>query len=199
MNPKPYSESCDQNKAPIFEVINPLLQDKQHVLEIGSGTGQHAVYFAKKMPHLIWQCSDQHIYLPGIKQWLQAGNLNNTPDPIRLDVSQDQWPALHDIDVIFSANAVHMMSWENVVDFIHQAGKCLIPNGLLLLYGPFNYEQQYTSESNAQFDRWLKQRDPKSGIRDFEAMNQLAHDAQLSFVQDYAMPANNRILCWLKK
>ena len=194
---KPYSESCDQNRDPIFDIIRPLLADKKHLLEIGSGTGQHAVYFAEKLPHLIWQCSDQADYLDGIQMWLDEANLSNTPTPIRLNVSNDTWPS-GPFDAIYSANAVHIMSWENVVDFIAHAGKTLSPGGILILYGPFNYNGKYTSESNARFDIWLKQRDPQSAIRDFEAMDKLANKAGLELIDDYAMPANNRILCWQK-
>ena len=195
---KPYSESCDQNRDPILSVIQPLLADKKRLLEIGSGTGQHAVYFARKMPHLSWQCSDQAEYLSGIKCWLDEAALANTPAAIQLDVSQqDQWPD-ESFDAIFSANAVHIMSWQNVVDFIGNAGKVLAPQGLLILYGPFNYQGKYTSESNARFDNWLKQRNPQSAIRNFEAINQLAEEAGMTLQNDYPMPANNRILCWKK-
>ncbi len=196
--PKPYSESCDQNQEPILNVIEPLFRDKKNVLEIGSGTGQHAVYFASKMPYLIWQCSDQVEYHGGIKQWLADASLANTPPPIALNVSTDAWPKL-EVDAIFSANAVHIMSWENVKDFISNVGKLLDTGGLLVLYGPFNYNNAYTSESNARFDVWLKQRDPRSGIRDFEAVNKLAELSGFQLKDDYAMPANNRILYWEKR
>ncbi len=194
---KPYSESCDQNREPILEVILPLLKGKKNVLEIGSGTGQHAVYFAQKMPHLIWQTSDQQPYHDGIKLWLSDAKLDNTPAPIALNVSSDTWPD-EKFDVIFSANAVHIMGWDNVVDFFEKAPKLLSSGGLFILYGPFNYNQQYTSESNARFDIWLKQRDPQSAIRDFEALDILAHDAGMTIKADHALPANNRILVWEK-
>lgn len=194
---KPYSESCEQNQDVILETIKPLLTNSKHVLEIGSGTGQHAVHFADAMPHLIWQTSDQIMYHDGIKQWLDDSNLNNTPPPIQLDVSNDPWPTI-DIDTIFSANAVHIMSWQNVVDFMNHAGDLLSSEGQLILYGPFNYDNKYTSDSNARFDVWLKQNNPQSAIRDFEAMNKLAEDKGLYLINDYAMPANNRILCWKK-
>jgi len=195
---KPYSQSCDQNRDPILNVILPLFANKKNILEVGSGTGQHAVYFAKKMPHLNWQTSDQQEYHEGIKQWLSEAALSNTPPPLRLNVSQDNWPNL-EIDAIFSANAVHIMSWENVTDFINKAGKLLTPNDLFVLYGPFNYGGNYTSESNARFDSWLKQQDPNSGIRDFEAIDTLAKAAGMYLQQDIKMPANNRILCWKKR
>ncbi len=194
---KPYAESCDQNREPILEVIQSLLKNKKNVLEVGSGTGQHAVYFAEKMPHLVWQTSDQESYHQGIKLWLDEADLDNTPPPIVLNVSTNAWP--DDIyDAIFSANAVHIMAWENVVDFFANAPKQLATDGLFILYGPFNYNQQYTSESNARFDIWLKQRDPQSAIRDFEALDKLANNAGMRIKEDYALPANNRILVWEK-
>jgi len=197
MNHKPYSESCDQNRDPIFEVIQPLLKDKKNLLEVGSGTGQHAVYFAKDMPHLIWQTSDQLAYHHGIMRWLDDAGLKNTPSPIPLNVSTDTWPD-EKYDVIFSANAIHIMAWENVIDFFKNAPKLLEAGGLFILYGPFNYNKQYTSESNARFDIWLKQRDPNSAIRDFEAVDKLAKAEGMILQSDHALPANNRILVWEK-
>lgn len=195
---KPYSESCDQNRNPILNIIQKLFANKKYILEIGSGTGQHAAYFAKHMPHLIWQCSDQTAYHNGINQWIKEAKLNNILAPIALNVSKDDWPSTN-TDAIFSANSVHIMSWDNVKDLINNAGKLLTKNGLLVLYGPFNYNNQYTSQSNKQFDRWLKQREPKSGIRDFEDINKLAKQAKFILQNDYPMPANNRILCWKKQ
>lgn len=201
-NQKPYAESCNQNREPILEVLLPLLTNKgkykKNVLEIGSGTGQHAVYFAKQMPHLMWQTSDQQAYQQGIQLWLDDANLDNTPAPLCLNVSSDSWPT-QNFDAIFSANAVHIMDWDNVVDFFMSGANLLNPEGLFILYGPFNYNQQYTSESNAHFDIWLKQRNPKSAIRDFEALDQLAQTGGLRFAEDYPMPANNRILVWVKQ
>jgi len=194
---KPYSESCDQNRDPILEVIQPLLKEKESVLEVGSGTGQHAVYFAKEMPHLIWQTSDQEVYHEGIKRWLDDAKLDNTPPPIPLNVSTDTWPT-QSFDAVFSANAVHIMAWDNVVDFFKNAPKLVNKGGLFILYGPFNYNQQYTSESNARFDIWLKQRDPQSAIRDFEALDELAQKAEMTLQSDHDLPANNRILVWEK-
>lgn len=194
---KPYSAACDQNGNAILDVIQPLLSDKKKVLEIGSGTGQHAVFFAKNMPHLIWQSSDRLENHEGIQQWLEEENLDNTPAPIALDVSHDVWPKIT-VDAIFSANAVHIMAWDNVVDFFQQAGKLLEKDTLFILYGPFNYQGKYTSDSNQQFDQWLKNRDPNSGIRDVEAINKLAKEAGLLLIKDFEMPANNRILQWVK-
>ena len=193
---KQYSSSCVQNQEPILKIIKPLLLEKYTVLEVGSGTGQHAVFFAEHMPHLNWQASDQAQYLSSINAWVDEAKLNNTPPAINLDVTQ-AWPAL-EFDVIFSANTTHIMSWEMVVDFFQGVGESLGENGLFILYGPFNYHQQYTSQSNADFDMWLKNRDPNSAIRHFEALMELAKQAELTLLKDYEMPANNRILCWQK-
>ena len=194
---KPFSESCVQNQAEICAVLENLLIDNKHVLEIGSGTGQHAVYFAEHLPHLIWQTSDQEQYHQGIKLWLNEAGLDNTRYPIKLDVSNDIWPEIS-IDAVFSANAVHIMAWNNVVDYFKYSAKILQKNGLFILYGPFNYNGKYTSESNTNFDQWLKSRDLKSGIRDFEALDNLANINNMMFRHDVEMAANNRILCWEK-
>ena len=194
---KQYSESCRQNQEPILSTIKPLLINTMSVLEIGSGTGQHAVYFAEHMPYLRWQASDQSQYLPSVNAWINDANFDNLPNAIELDVTQS-WPQVK-VESIFSANTVHIMSWEMVVDFFQGVGQVLETDGQFILYGPFNYNGQYTSQSNANFDLWLKGRDPRSAIRDFEALNQLAQKAGLSLVNDFAMPANNRILHWVKQ
>jgi len=192
---KPYSESCVQNQEPILNIIQPLLTDKKNILEIGSGTGQHAIYLAEKMPHLIWQTSDQSQYHSGIMQWLSEANLDNTRDPLVLNTSQSEWPDLT-VDAVFSANTVHIMHWNDVVNLFSGVGQLLQEKGVFILYGPFNYNGKYTSESNARFDVWLKKQDPLSCIKHFEEVNALAKNAGLTLVSDYEMPANNRILYW---
>lgn len=193
---KPYSESCEQNREPILAVLQPLLADSQTVLEIGSGTGQHAVYFASELPHLIWQSSDCSAYLPGIRSWLDEARLANTPDPLELDVTKP-WPQLS-VDTVFSANTVHIMHWPMVEALFAGMGSLLPTGGQFLLYGPFNYNGSYSSDSNARFDIWLKARDPDSGIKDFERLDHLAQAAGLNFIRLYPMPANNQILHWQK-
>ncbi len=194
---KPFSEACVQNQAEICAVLKNLLDKKKHLLEIGSGTGQHAVYFAKHLPHLIWHTSDQTAYHHGIQMWLDEADLENTRNPIALDVSEDRWPTLN-VDAIFSANSVHIMSWKNVIDYVRNGAKLLENKGLFILYGPFNYNGQYTSPSNASFDQWLKARDHKSGIRDYEHLNTLAEENGMTLKHDIEMAVNNRILCWEK-
>lgn len=196
MTNKPYSESCVQNRDPILKVIKPLLADAARLLEIGSGTGQHAVYFAAQLPHLLWQSSDCVEHLPGVRSWLAEAALDNTPAPITLDVT-GTWPELA-IDAVFSANTVHIMHWSMVEALFDGLGHLLPAGGRFLLYGPFNYEGHYSSESNTRFDVWLKARDTESGIRDFAALDHLAKAAGLDFVENYALPANNQILYWRK-
>lgn len=194
---KPYSESCDQNKDPILSVISPLFSSLSRVLEIGSGTGQHAVYFAEKMPKLSWYTSDCLPYLDGINAWLASSALPNVMPPFELDVTNSQWPELT-IDAVFTANSVHIMHQQDVVNLINGVGKLLKQNGSLVIYGPFNYNDSYTSESNARFDQWLKDRDALSGIKHFEDIESLAIDNGMKLVTDYEMPANNRILHFIK-
>ncbi|MES9990362.1 MAG: DUF938 domain-containing protein [Candidatus Thiodiazotropha sp.] len=191
---KPFSEACEENKAPILEVLLRLFRDRQSVLEIGSGSGQHAVHFAAAMPHLIWHTSDLMENHPGIRAWLQSASLANTRDPILLDVNRD-WPS-ESYDGVFSANTTHIMSWPEVEKMFRGIGQVLKPEGCFALYGPFNYQGGYSSESNRNFDQWLKSRDPLSGIRDFEALNGLASSNRLEFTEDLEMPVNNRILVW---
>ncbi|MBT3061610.1 MAG: DUF938 domain-containing protein [gamma proteobacterium symbiont of Ctena orbiculata] len=191
---KPFCEACEENKAPILRVLLGLFRDRQTVLEIGSGTGQHAVHFAAAMPHLIWQTSDLEENHPGIRAWLEEAALANTRDPILLDVLSD-WPG-EAYDGVFSANTTHIMSWPEVEGMFRGIGRVLKPEGCFALYGPFNYRGGYTSESNRNFDQWLKSRDPLSGIRDFEALNELAESNELRLAEDVEMPVNNRILVW---
>ena len=200
---KPVAESCLQNQADIYAVLKELLANKNKVLEIGSGTGQHAVYFAERLPHLSWQTSDQESYHSGIRLWLDEANLANTHPPINLQVGQNNWPNRDmgdgkDIDVIYSANVVHIMSWNKVIDYFKQGAKLLDKKGYFVLYGPFNYHGKFTSPSNASFNDWLKSKDIESGVRDFEALDALANENNMRLKSDIEMPANNRILCWQK-
>ena len=194
---KPYSESCEQNKAPILSVLQQSFIEAKTVLEIGSGTGQHAVFFAQKIPHLTWITSDREEYHTGINLWLKESALSNLKGPLLLDVNQQNWP-VDQVEGIFSANTVHIMSWNDVEQMFAGIGRILKPGGVFCLYGPFNYNGQFSSESNARFDLWLKNRDPASGVRDFEALQVLAQDVGLNFMDDIEMPANNRVLIWKK-
>jgi cyclopropane fatty-acyl-phospholipid synthase-like methyltransferase len=196
---KPFSAACDNNRKPILSIIEVLFANSGKILEIGSGTGQHAVYFADKMRQLVWQTSDLKENHEGILSWLNEADLSNVLPPLELDVTEKNWPVEDDIDAVFSANAIHIMGWHAAKAMIAAVGKLLPAEGLFVLYGPFNYDNEYTSESNARFDAWLKQQNPESGIRNFEDVEQLANAAGLYLQNDFEMPANNRILCWKKR
>ena len=195
---KPYAASCDQNREPILRVLQSLLTEPARLLEIGSGTGQHAVYFALRLPHLTWVTSDRHDYHRGIGLWLDEAALPNIEGPLSLDVTEARWPDAP-FDAVFSANTIHIMRWRAVEALFRGAGRILCPGGLFMIYGPFNYGNKYTSESNARFDQWLHAQDPASGIRNFEELQRLAGDGGMELHRDVEMPANNRILCWQKR
>jgi len=195
---KPYAESCEQNRDPILAVLREVFADRRQVLEIASGTGQHAVYFGAALPHLTWQTSELPENHPGIHAWLDEVRLPNVLPPLAIDLHEDAWPLATTVDAIFNANTVHIVAWPAVERLFAGVGRLLAPGGLLCLYGPFNYGGNFTSESNARFDAWLKGRDPESGVRDFEALDQLARLQGLILQQDVAMPANNRTLVWQK-
>ena len=171
---KRFSEACVQNRAPILAVLRAEFAATRAVLEIGSGTGQHAVYLAAELPHLHWFTSDLPENHPSIQAWIGESGLHNITPPCALDVTAGPWPQ-RSFDGIFSANTTHIMH-----------------------YGPFNYHGRYTSASNARFDAWLQERDPGSGIRDFADLDALARGHGLRLRADHEMPVNNRLLVWRK-
>lgn len=195
MSDKPHAPATERNRDPILAVLREHFADRALVLEIGSGTGQHAVYFAQALPHLVWQSSDRDENLPGIRAWLDAAALPNTPVPLCLDVGTGPWPQQR-FDAVFSANTLHIMGWPEVEHLFAGLSKVLSATGKLLVYGPFNSNGQYTSDSNAAFDRSLKATDPRRGLRDVEAVDALARRIGLRLEADIAMPANNRCLLW---
>jgi cyclopropane fatty-acyl-phospholipid synthase-like methyltransferase len=195
---KPYALSCDRNREPILAVLREHFVACRKVLEIGSGTGQHAVYFAAALPHLIWQCSEVQENLIGIQAWLEEAHLPNTPLPVLLDV-KGEWPVnqqLDQYDAAFSANTLHIMHWLEVEQMFARLDKALTPDAVVAIYGPFNYGGRFTSDSNAAFNDWLQARGTHMAIRDFEAVNALAAKIGLQLIADAAMPANNRTLVW---
>ena len=192
---RPYAQAADENKIVIFDAIKPWL--KGEVLEIGSGTGQHAVYFASQVADISWQTSELAANLKAIESWIEDSSLDNLLPPIELDV-MGIWPD-HRYDFIYSANCFHIMGKHAVAHCIEGIGGCLKPGAVFAVYGPFNYDGAFTSESNARFDQMLRARNPESGIRDFEWIEELAGEAQLELVDDVAMPANNRTLIWQKR
>jgi len=182
---RPFSEASERNREPILAVLKRVFAERRLVLEIGSGTGQHAAYFAPELPHLVWQTSDVAQNLPAIRQW--APN----PPPLELD-ADGTWPDVT-ADAVFSANTCHIMSWPQVERMFEGIGRIRTLQ-TFCLYGPFNYGGRHTSESNARFDAMLRGRDPQSGLRDFEKISALAAAAGLTLQEDNAMPANNRLL-----
>lgn len=191
---KPDAAACARNREPILEVLRDHFADRRKVLEIGSGTGQHAIFFAAELPHLAWQASDRAENLPGIEAWLDDAALPNTPAPIPLDVN-DAWPATR-FDAVFSSNILHIMSWREVERLFACLPGIMAGDFKFVVYGPFNRGGRFTSESNAAFDAWLKQGGAHQGLRDFDAVDALAAQAGLKLIEDRAMPSNNRCLVW---
>jgi len=193
---KPFAPACERNKDVILALLKEILAECRAVLEIGSGTGQHAVVFAAGMPHLHWHTSDRSMYLEGIRAWVADSGLVNISHPLELDAGEPwQVPV---VDAFFTANTLHIMSWPLCQQLIGKVGANLPSGGRFCAYGPFNYGGAYSSESNAQFDIWLKQRDELSAIRHFEHVVAEAEAAGLRLIDDHAMPANNRLLHFQK-
>lgn len=191
----PFSDACERNKDPILDVLREAFADRTRVVEIGSGTGQHAVYFARHLPHLAWQPTDLREHLEGLAARIAAEGSPDLAVPVELDVLQARWPPLTG-DAVFSANTLHIMSWPAVEALFGGLRRVLTDGGVLAIYGPFRYGGQFTTASNAAFDAMLRERDPDSGVRDFEAVNALAAAAGLELRADHAMPANNRLIVW---
>ena len=194
---KPYSEACERNKDPILDVLRVAFADRSKVVEIGSGTGQHAVHFARHLPQLIWQPSERRENIADIELWRRDLDASNLLAPIVLDIDDATWPDVC-ADAAFTANTLHIVSWPQVQRLFQRVAALLPPAGVLAVYGPFNYGGVHTSESNARFDAMLRRRDPLSGIRDFEKVDELARQNGMALVKDYAMPANNRTMVWRK-
>lgn len=191
---KPYAEACERNQEPILGVLKDEFASASCVLEIGSGTGQHAVYFARALPHLVWQTSDLPANHPGIGAWLEEAGLPNVRPPLALDVTAD-WPEVA-FDAVFSANTAHIMSWQAVCAMFAGVGERLPAGGRFVLYGPFSEHGRHTSDSNAAFDKWLRKRDPLSGVRDIIELDRTASASGLVLRNRHPMPANNQIVVW---
>jgi SAM-dependent methyltransferase len=191
----PCSDACERNKGPILAILKDILTVRGLVLEIGAGTGQHAVHFARHLPHLEWQPTERREWLDMLRERVLVEGTPNLRPAIELDVSLAAWPVVA-ADAVFSANTLHIMGWQEVEAFFHGVGRVLAPRGRLAVYGPFRFGGDYTSASNAEFDTYLRRRDAASGIRDFEAVAALAAAEDLQFVANHAMPANNQLLVW---
>lgn len=189
----PRSPACERNRDPILRVLERVLPPRATVLEIGAGTGQHAVHFAGHLPGLTWIASDRLDNHAAIRAWIQHEALPNVRGPVALDVTGDEWPEAP-LDAVFSANTAHIMHWSEVEAMFTGVGRALKPGGTFCLYGPFRYGETHVSESNQRFDDQLRAEDPGMGIRDRHAIERLADTVGLALVEDIAMPANNRTL-----
>ena len=194
----PFSAACERNKDPILEVLRLRFADRTQVLEIGSGTGQHAVYFAQALGHLTWHPTEQLVYLADLTERVKLEGPGNLRAATLLDVRQAVWP-VRGVDAMFTANTLHIMSWPEVMALFNGIGTVLVPGGVLCIYGPFRYAGKYTSDSNQEFDRMLQERDPQSGLRDIEAVSLLADQYGLRLDADFDLPANNRLLVFTKE
>jgi len=202
MTEKPFSIACERNREPIATALDKWMAERRHVLEIGSGTGQHAVFFAQRWPWLQWQPSDHPDHLQGIDAWRDEAALANLAPAFALQAELPPQAPLEVpssgplFDAVFTANTLHIMGWAHVQALFAGLPALLAAGALLAVYGPFNYGGAFTSDSNAQFDAWLKARDPRSGIRDVEAVQALAGQSGFQLLEDVPMPANNRLLVW---
>lgn len=195
---KPFSQACENNKGPILEKISDVFQPGDTVLEVGSGTAQHILHFAANMPEVTWQPTElgenMHTLLAGLKGEERA---NILLPPLVLEACE-KWPDI-EVEGIFGANCLHIMSQKSVECFFEGVGRHLKPGGNLCVYGPFRYRGEFTTDSNAEFDQWLKARNPVSGIRDFERVDELAGNIGLTLVADHSLPANNQLLHWRRE
>lgn len=197
MSDLPFSQSCENNKGPILEELERAFAGRCKVLEIASGTAQHATWLAAHLSQLVWQPTELPEHLPVTQPRCLAYTGDNLLPPLGLDVSDRPWP-VEVPDAVFTANSLHIMPWQSVVELFAELGERAQADTMVAVYGPFNYDGEYTSSSNAQFDQWLARQSPYSAIRDFEAVNRLAEAAGFGLSGDREMPANNRLLIWRK-
>jgi cyclopropane fatty-acyl-phospholipid synthase-like methyltransferase len=193
----PFSEACERNKGPILDVLRVIFADRRQILEIGSGTGQHAVHFAAALNHATWQPTEQLKYLSDLDSRIKLEGPRNLRAPLLLDVNQSVWP-VRSADAVFSANTLHIMGWAEVQSMFRGLDAVLAVDGVLCIYGPFRYGGRYTSDSNRDFDRMLQERDPLSGLRDIDEVSALAERYRLALKQDHDLPANNRLLVFTR-
>ena len=191
----PFSQACENNKSAILSVLSRVFSASRSILEVGSGTGQHATFLAGELAHLHWLPTETAENLPILLPRCAEFTGDNLGSAQVLDVRRQPWPEM-DIDGVFSANTLHIMGMEAVSDFFSGMGTVLQSGAHLAIYGPFNYGGKYSSASNAEFDQWLAARNPESAIRDFEVVDALARSIGLQLLEDNEMPANNRLLVW---
>ena len=195
---KRFAEACDRNQAPILEVLKTILPDTGKVLEIGSGTGQHAAFFSRSLPHLVWQPSDLAEALPSIEAWREESCAKNLNSPIVIDLFGNN-EALSRVDAIVCINVVHIVAWEGVERLFKIAASALGPTGVIYFYGPYRYADRVLEPSNETFDYWLKKNNPVSGVRDYSAVESLAESNGFTLGGDRSMPSNNRSIWWVRQ
>jgi len=197
MNTIPFSSAAERNRQPILDQLQDLLPHQGTVLEIGSGTGQHATFFTRKLPGLLWQPSDRQENLAGLEACFSVEGNERILSLLKLDVILDPWPG-YSYDAAYSANTAHIMSWDAVVAMFAGVAAHLVTRARFCLYGPFNIDRCFTSDSNAQFDASLRAKDPQMGIRDVAAIESLANLHKMQLEHKLSMPANNFILVFNK-
>lgn len=195
---KQFSQACERNRDPILDVLRDVFEGVERVLEVGSGTGQHAVYFARHLPHLVWQPADRPGQLDSVRAWRADAELDNVLEPVEIDLFDESWP-LGEFDAVFSSNVIHIAPAAATERFFAHAAEHLSDGGIVLLYGPFRYSDRPLEPSNERFDQLLRERDPASGIRLFEDVDEAAASHGFELVEDRAMPANNRCIWWTKR
>ena len=195
---KRFAEACDRNQAPILAVLKEVMPDRGKVLEIGSGTGQHAAYFSHFLPSLTWQPSDLADALPSIEAWRKESCAPNLNSPIVIDLLGNN-EDLSRVDAIVCINIVHIVAWTGVERLFSIAANILESKGVLYFYGPYRYPDRTLEPSNVAFDRWLKEHNPVSGIRDYPAVESLAESSGFTLGGDRSMPSNNRSIWWVRQ
>lgn len=192
---KPFAVSADQNKLPILDVLSGIVKDGDEVLELGSGTGQHACFFSQQLPNITWQPTELLPMIPVIRQWLEAEGSDNIKPPVVLDLNDVDWP-VRSANMIYTANTLHIVSEPIVESLFTGVGRVLVEGGRFCAYGPFSFAGVHTSDSNDHFDQELRRSDPRSGVRDMAWLNELARDNGLIEAELVEMPSNNFMALW---
>ncbi len=192
----PFSSSADRNKQSIGDALEHWFERASTVVEIGSGTGQHAVYFSARFASLKWCPTDRRENLAAIQQRIDEASASNIASVIELDVADGRQLPAGPFDMAYSANTAHIMSEAEVEQMFVVVGGLLGIDGIFALYGPFHYGGEHTAESNREFDRMLRQQAAHMGVRDKHRLDDFARAAGLRSLEDIEMPSNNRLVLW---
>ncbi|MFQ3189045.1 MAG: trans-aconitate methyltransferase [Paraglaciecola sp.] len=193
---KPFSQACENNKQPILDILSRVLEHKKILLEIGSGTGQHAAYFAPRLMHLEWHTSDMPDKHLGIAAWLADMKVDNLHSPLAFTIGDTStWPLVN-VDAVYTANTTHIMQPSDTKLMMKLVANNLLSGGVFCQYGPYNFQGQYSSESNQSFDQHLSEQGC-GGIRDIDELILWANP--LILIKTISMPANNFMLIWQKQ